>query len=251
MTIGDLNAFLAQFFSGQTQGHALGPQVKEQFLDLLLEEKIALAVAKKSGIEKDPRFNARLWNEEQQIRYNMATRDYLASYQPSEQELRRHFQASPATFAANPERRLAILLQNDPALLDSLAKKAQAAPLTFQALVRAHSIDAETAASGGDIGWVDQKSLSNLLDEKALHAVLKASAGSVLGPFPTPAGGALIAVLDAREGTPLRFEEVRDKVAKDFVVSQHDAILSAWVGTLRKKVRVTAYPERYTPDSSR
>lgn len=86
----------------------------------------------------------------------------------------------------------------------------------FSALAKAHSQDEQSAARGGDLGWVEQGTLALQYEDAA--AALKP--GQISEVVKTPYGYHIIQLLDRRKGGDVKsLDEVRDRV-RDLVARQ-------------------------------
>lgn len=75
----------------------------------------------------------------------------------------------------------------------------------FAKLATERSKDPRTAPKGGEVGWVEKKSMGPMGEE-----VFAGEKGSVVGPIVTPQGSLIFKIEDKRDKTPL--EDVREEI---------------------------------------
>jgi peptidyl-prolyl cis-trans isomerase D len=119
-----------------------------------------------------------------------------------------------------PERRLVrhILIETDPddlaatrATVEALKARVEAGE-DFAALAAEYSVDAGSAAAGGELGWVEAEMLPGAFGD----AVFDMAEGEVRGPVLSEFGAHLIQVQQIEAPTAIPFEEVRDGMEADF-----------------------------------
>lgn len=139
----------------------------------------------------------------------------------SEDELRQRYEAARQRFLT-PEMRQAshILLQagaerneaETEALAESLPERILAGE-SFAELAQGFSDDADSAAVGGDLGWIEPGDMVEAF-ENALFDL--AQAGDVSMPVRSPFGWHVIQLVDIREPQGMSFEEAREELLADF-----------------------------------
>jgi len=128
---------------------------------------------------------------------------------PSDKELREAYEGNRAEFTIPKQYRVAQIYVTARDKADDLARRARAAGADFAALARAGSEHAESAARGGEIGWLGEG--------QALPEVTKALAGAkpgdVVGPIASATGFHIVKLLEAREPRVRSFDEVKSELA--------------------------------------
>ena len=115
----------------------------------------------------------------------------------------------------------------------------------FAELARAHSEDAATAASGGDLGWVNPGQLVPDF-EKAMDAL---KPGEVSAPVQTPFGLHLIQVQERRE-RDVSQERLRASARQQIHARKADERYEQWVRQLRDEAFVEYLPDETDQDFS-
>ncbi|MEG1603081.1 MAG: peptidylprolyl isomerase [Cloacibacillus sp.] len=100
----------------------------------------------------------------------------------------------------------------------------------FEKTAEKYSRDTNTAARGGDLGWVEKGVLPAPLD-KEIDAAKK---NEIVGPVKTELGWHVLQVLDRRPSKQLTFEEAKDEIVQRLQMSYVAKELEA----LKKKIKV-------------
>lgn len=88
----------------------------------------------------------------------------------------------------------------------------------FNTLAKERSIDMVTAASGGDLGWVDLN--SGLLPENAARVASTIELGTDSEPIQVNQGYMIIRIIDRKEAVELSFEQAREQIRQQIALSQ-------------------------------
>ncbi|MCU0869396.1 MAG: peptidyl-prolyl cis-trans isomerase [Burkholderiales bacterium] len=139
---------------------------------------------------------------------------------PSEAELKAAYEQNSASFSVPKQYRISQLFVLAPADTDKaafakalakatdLAERAKKKGADFAALAKASSEHADSAAKGGDMGFVAE---SNLIPElREPIAALKK--GDIVGPIKAPSGWHVVRLDDVREKGTKPLAEVRDQL---------------------------------------
>ncbi|MFQ5470526.1 MAG: SurA N-terminal domain-containing protein [Gammaproteobacteria bacterium] len=144
--------------------------------------------------------------------------------QPAEDELRQLYEEKISDFGVEEERRASHILikvedDSDNDQVEAARTKAEElltrikAGESFEDLARAYSEDTGSAANGGDLDFFGK----GLMVKPFEDAVFTMSIGEVSDLVKSQFGYHIIKLTDINEGKTKSFEEVRDKLAKDFV----------------------------------
>lgn len=197
------------------------PVVREQLaknvpaLDRLVRSelfrRVLAAEARAKGWEKRPEALERMERAREQAlvsSYVDSLARPAADY-PSEQELRAAYEANKAEFTIPKQYHVAQIYVTTRDKADDLAKKARAPRADFAALARASSEHAESAARGGDLGWIaESQTLPEVAKTLAVTKVDEVSA-----PIASGTGWHIVKLLEVREATLRPFDEVRAELA--------------------------------------
>jgi peptidylprolyl isomerase len=139
---------------------------------------------------------------------------------PSEAEIKAAYEQNAATFAVPKQYRISQIFvlappESDKAAFtraqttaNDLAAKVRARNADFAAIAKASSEHAESAAKGGDMGWIAEDNLIPELREP----VAAAKKGMIVGPIKGARGWHVVRLDDVKEASTRPLAEVRDQL---------------------------------------
>ncbi len=117
----------------------------------------------------------------------------------------------------------------------SIAAELRGHPERFAALARKWSRH-ESAAGGGDLGFVERGVLPPEVEDRVFSRSVRA--GTLVGPVETDDGIYLVWVRDRKESEALPFEKVRDKLRQQLLMKRLEEQTVRWLEELRAKTYV-------------
>ena len=202
---------------------ATAPQELNRVIRLEVLRRALAAEARGKGWDKRPEVVAQM----ERAREQMLVATYMNSVArppdgfPSDSEVKAAYDQNAASFAVPKQYRLSQLFVLVPADADKatltraqakaadLATKAKAKGADFGVLAKVSSEHAESAAKGGDMGWIADATLIPELREP----VSRLAKGEIVGPVKTPQGWHVLRLEDVREKSTRPLAEVRDQIA--------------------------------------
>jgi hypothetical protein len=232
---------------GQRERAALAqdPAALAQFVRVLLVNQLVLKEAVAKQWEQQPANAAIL----QRARESALIEAYLQAVSapaadfPAEADVLKAYEANKAALQVPKQYNLAQIYVSvgkdaDKAAkdkakqkIDEIATKAKAPGADFAAIARAGSDAKETAANGGEIGWVSDAQLRGEI--KPL--VLGLTKGGVTDPVQVDDGWQIIKLLDVKEPRTLELAEVREALAQRMREEQAVINRRAYVAGLLKQ----------------
>ncbi len=106
---------------------------------------------------------------------------------------------------------------------------------SFAGVARSYSMDPESIAPGGVIGWVAASSLPKPLAQ----ALARARARVVVGPGAAAGGWHVLRVLGRRRAKTQPFAAARPAIVAQLTLERRATLLSAWLAKARAAARVT------------
>lgn len=195
------------------QNYVVTPNGRRQFLDVLIREKMVLAAAHASGIERSSEFRAQLERlraeEEERLREG---RDYLLTrlwledlrqkgvLKSSEEEIRDYHRRHPMEVDVRH------ILVATPGEAEALAEKIRSSG-GFAALAKAKSLDASTAVDGGRM----QPAIYGEIIPDLEDVVFRMRVGEISGPIKSKFG---YHVLRKDGEKNVSFEASRERIAR-------------------------------------
>jgi parvulin-like peptidyl-prolyl isomerase len=239
----ELIEYVNDVFKGRPQGHAFGASVKVEMANTMIDERLLEADAVKSGVDRSPAVAAEvapLRREALAAALAQALRE--ASPAPSEQELAEWYGAHRQEFRVPASRRCQAIVVQTAAEAAAVRKRLEAGE-AFATVARATSVDAATAAKGGELGEVSFDALAAMEREppqaplaRALRAALPSQ---VTGPV--AAGGAqyLLRCEAIRPERVPALTEVRPTVSARARAETGQRAFEATLARLRADARIT------------
>ena len=215
------------------------PSGRRQFLDILIREKLLLALARKSGVQKEPRFKAEMsrleTEQEERLREG---RDYLLTrywleglrdkgvISVSDDEVDRYRRKYPYEVSMRD------ILVADAQQAESLLKKIRRGA-AFSRLAKAKSLDAATASNGGRMTGA----LYGEVIPELAHVIFHMKVHELSGPIKTIFGYYLL-YKDGQKRPPF------DKALKARIrLILEKQKLDAYLETQTKKFPVEVFPD--------
>lgn len=220
MSAGELQRLLAAQPADVRAQLASSPESLDRLVRTELVRKAVLAEARAKGWDKRPEVVERVERAREQAIVSSYVNELArppADY-PPEAEIAAFYEANKQRFLRPRELRVAqIYLRRpaDPALAEvvakraaSLAEQARSAGADFAALAKQSSEHAESAAKGGELGWLSEAALV----PEVRAAVASLAPGSVTSPIATPDGWHIVRVLEVKDAAPATLAEARPAI---------------------------------------
>lgn len=134
-----------------------------------------------------------------------------AEVQVTEAALRAFYDERMQTLMAGEERRARHIMVADESLATQLKSRLERGA-DFAELAAEHSEDVDTAAEGGDLGWIERGSFMPELEQ----TIYQLGEGEVSGPVKSGFGWHLIRVDEIRASDRPEFESMRDELAAEY-----------------------------------
>jgi peptidylprolyl isomerase len=202
---------------------ARDPALLNRTVRTILVQRLVLQEALAKQWDKQPAVLAQL----ERLRQNTLVESYLDSVAvapagyPSEAELRSAYDSNRAAFLVPRQFRLAQIFIGAPkspnkeetdkaqAKLDAAVKKLRQPEVDFAALAKAQSEESESAARGGEIGWLPE----NRIQPEIRLRVLGQAKDVVSEPIRLEDGWHIIKILDVKESYTAPLAEIREQLA--------------------------------------
>ncbi|MEZ4240663.1 MAG: peptidylprolyl isomerase [Myxococcota bacterium] len=153
-------------------------------------------------------------------------RNKLAHAAVTDEAIQRFYDENKDVFLKPEAKVRQILVPNKP-LADSMVERLNKGE-DFAALAKAHSIDQESAARGGELGWIKQGENPNIGEQ-----VLAGQKGEILGPIESRLGYHVVEIEDKRDLTPL--EDVKPLAAMSLANEEAARVLEEIRGQMEIK----------------
>ncbi|MDD5036746.1 MAG: SurA N-terminal domain-containing protein [Methylococcaceae bacterium] len=231
-----------QFVRGLTESAFVTQQQIESFYRLRNQERLieylALPPQKLEGDVQDKDIEAYYQENKKQFQnpervaveyLGISLDEVAATLQASEEDLRNQYEEQKAQYTVAERRKVSHILISAEMDKEDSVKAAQAKAEQvrdrigkgedFGKLAAEASDDKESAAKGGDLGYIKKETL----DPNFATAAFALNAGEVSQPIKTAFGYHLIKVTELVPAAVKKFEEVREELAKNFQRSAAEA----------------------------
>jgi peptidylprolyl isomerase len=219
----------------------------EQLIRNELVRRAVSAEAKAKSFEQKPEVARTLQRVRDEAVVRLWVSDHAAvpAGYPSDAELQAAYEASRKSLPPDSQYHLAMLFIGaadgaDPAKLAQALHKAmdlqaKLASSDFSQLAREQSEDPETAAKGGDLGFL----ADNQLPAGMAPTVRTLKAGQVAGPMKAAQGLYFIKLLEKKEGTVPALAAIRDRLAAALRNRKAEELQQAYLNDLGTKLAIT------------
>lgn len=224
------------------------PQDMTRVIRMEMLRRALAAEARTKGWDKRPEVIAQMDRAREQIlvsSYMNSVARPPETY-PTEADIKAAYDQNAGQFLSPKQYRLSQVFVLAPAESDKaaftkaqskandMAARAKVKSVDFPALAKAGSEHAESAAKGGDMGWVAEQ---NLIPELR-DAVANLKKGDVAGPIKTTAGWHVIRLEDVKEKGVRPLPEVRDQLASALRVRKAQETEQAYLTFMTNKTPV-------------
>ena len=238
-----LTPFFETITPAQREALKENPAALNQTVRLLLLQQVLVKEAEAAGWEKQPDVAEELarLRERAIAESYMRTIAKVPDSYPSETELKSAYDARKGTLLVPKQFQLAQIYVANPktsdkatddrarAQIDGIAKKVKQAGADFAAIARTDSEERQTAARGGEVGWVVETSLQPEIRSKI------GAKGSISEPIRLGDGWYIIKVVDVRESRTPTFEEVKEQLSKAMKADRFKQNQEAYLAKLQQQ----------------
>ncbi|BCU75311.1 peptidylprolyl isomerase [Luteolibacter sp. LG18] len=221
---------------------AKDPALLNQVVRSMLIQRLVLKQASEEQWDKRPEVSAQV----ERSRRSTITEGYLrslaekSSATPSDSELRQSYEAAKDSLLVPKQYQLAQVFIAAPqdggkdteakakAKLDTVVKGLSRAGADFASIARLNSDEPDSAAKGGEIGWLLEKQVQPEIRAK----VATLAKDATTAPIRLPDGWHIVKVLDVKDAYTPGFEEVRERLAEKIRTERTKAATQAYLAKL-------------------
>ena len=219
----------------QKSGQPDNPQVRDQAREMLVTKELILQEADKRGVIQKESVREQLEQSRVGILVAAVFEDYVEKEGVTEAELKAAYESVKAQYTGKEYHVEHILVEKE---ADAKAIITQLkAGGNFEEIAKAKSKDPGSAPSGGDLGWVTEKSLVPEFSK----AMVQLKPGQVTDkPVKSQFGWHVIKVVDSRDMKAPSFEELKAQL-KQMIASDQNwqkAKFSEMMQKLRTKAKI-------------
>ena len=208
--------------SGQA---ADSPQLREMVRDELINRELVMREAKKKGMDKDPVLKASMELNAQTVLIRAYMQDYVRANPPSEDQLKKDYDAIRATLGNKEYHARHILVEKEDEAKEVVTQLQKGEK--FEKLAGERSKDPGSKDKGGDLDWASPANFAKPFSD-AMVALQKGKFTPT--PVQTQFGWHVIQLDDVRDTKAPTFDEVKPNLtqrAQGLLVEKHLADLRA------------------------
>ena len=219
----------------QKTGQADNPQVRDQAREMLVTRELILQEADKRGLSQSDAVKEQIEQSRMGILVAAVFQDFVEKEGITETELKAAYESVKTQYTGKEYHVEHILVEKE---ADAKAITAQLkAGANFEELAKAKSKDPGSAPTGGDLGWVSEKSLVPEFSK----AMVQLKKGQITDkPVKTQFGWHIIKMDDVRDVKAPPMEEIKDQL-KQMVASDQNwqkAKFTQMMQKLRAKAKI-------------
>jgi peptidyl-prolyl cis-trans isomerase C len=199
---------VAQGLIGEGEPLDVTSDLFRRVLDEVIDQKLLAGEAERRGLDNSPLAQRRLEATRERILGDMLV-ETVVNGAISDQAVQTLYQEQLRLARTSEEIRVRLILSRTRPEADAvLGILGQGA--AFEAVALERSVDEATRFSGGDLGY----STLDVMPQAYANALRDRPAGSVVGPFQTEGGWAVLKVEDRRQESPPTLEQARPQIVR-------------------------------------
>lgn len=214
-------------------------------LDEVIDQKLLARTAERRGLDRSPLAERRLQATRERILADMLIEDEVTDM-IDERRVEALYQEQLRQARTSEEIRARLILSATRAEADAVIGML-AQGVAFEAIAQERSIDEATKFSGGDLGY----STPDVMPQAYAQALGDRPVGSIVGPFETRGGWAVLKVEDRRAETPPTLEQARPQIVRYLTYEGVRRVLENLRGSAKiERLAAPAPPSPAAPPSS-
>jgi peptidyl-prolyl cis-trans isomerase C len=211
------------------QRRVAASDARKTLVDSLVMQTLLAEDAKKSGLDKDPEVMQQLELTRQSVLSTALARS-IQNTEPSPEVIQAAYEKLKNDSKAQEYKVRQIVVATQPEAMEIIAR-INAKPQDFGAVAKAKSVDKESGAKEGDIGWIDAKAVVPLFGE----AIKSLEPGKVSqAPLKSQFGYHILRVDEVRQKEPPSIETARGPLTQQIKTQR----LKAYIDALKTKAKI-------------
>lgn len=192
--------------------------------------------ARRIGLEDDPEYKRKLKRFKELAMADIMQNDSLPiASQPDEGEMKQYYEDNPDEFTTPGKVHLYEVLFNDFRTAKTYALKTRNLE-KFKALASQYTERSGKRASGGDLGWINERMYPRLY-----KAAERAAIGDVIGPIPMGEKHSIIYVADKEPPILQDFQIVKQSIKETLEKLRRSQSFEKWVEDQKKNTSIKIY----------
>jgi peptidyl-prolyl cis-trans isomerase C len=233
ITEADLRKALEGMPEGPRQQFNTDENVRGRVLNSIVVEELLVQEAEKGGVTRDKEFQAALERSRRQLlmqRYMQRT----VQPQMTDANVKAFFDKNRTRYSQDEVKAHHVLVQTEAEAREVL-QKARAGE-DIEVLAKKFSKDPSVSQNMGDLGFFTRDRMLPAFSE----AAFKLKKGEISNPVQTVFGWHVIKLSDRKDGKPVKFEDVKERVRSDLQSDSIDKLISG----LKQSNKVSVFEDR-------
>jgi len=231
VTVDDFKADMASLppYVAQTLSN---PQVRDKFLDNLIDRKLLIQEARKEGLDKDPEIQKKISMFVDSLLLQKVLGDELSKATVSDKDAREYFDKNKANLGS--VRISHIQVGSEAEAKDVLAKLK--AGESFETLAKKYSQDKETSSKGGDLGYLEW---SKMNPSDLRNVAFETPVGDFSNVIKSSFAYHIIKVTDKKPAKESDFAEIEPMIREDLLNKLKNKLIDDKIASLRVGAKIT------------
>lgn len=207
---------------------------QKQFLDRVVRRELLVQEAEKRKVGERPEVAEQVANLRRELMIRSLVQSEIADkVKVEDKDIQDYFDSHADEFSGDTVRIRHILVQTEDEAKDVKARLAKNEP--FEDLAKKMSRDPNSAAKGGDLGYMGREQM--LPDFAKAAFALKVNEVSDI--VRTPFGFHVIKLVDRKKGQPMTFEQVKGQLQRRLLDERQSQRFQAWLKELEGGAKIT------------
>lgn len=206
------------------QLESLPKEVLEIVVKEIIIDREIIKLAKKAGLEKDPKIVEKIANYKNHI-LRQSYLDSIIDKEITKEKISEKYAEITNAISGKKEYQIAHIVVKSKEDADKVITelKSKKSP-KFSDLAKKYSIEQQSAQSGGDLGFI----LEDNITKEIADELIKIKKDEITSPIKTKFGWHIVKLLDLRDAKTLSFEESKDKIREQLVQNKINEINSTF-----------------------
>jgi len=204
---------------------------KKLVLETLVRQQLLVSEAEKVGLANQKDIEAAVEEFRRTLIVQEIVKNLVRDIKVSDEEASAFYEAQKAVLVEPAQRHVRAIVVDSQEKADALSTQlSQGAD--FGEIAKQNSIG-ETAAQGGDLGFVTEASFPEMQ-----NAIASLSAGAISSVFKGPQGFYIVKVEEKKDGAPIPFEEIKKDIIENQLMLKQQQVILDYVEKLKGQTKV-------------
>ncbi len=213
---------------GQRAAEFDNPQGRAMLLEQVINRKLLLLDAIKSGYEFNPQFKEELQKLKEDLLANFAITKAVENVKVTDEDIKKFYEENKDKMISPETVNASHILVDSEEKAKELLEEINAGKITFEEAAKANS-SCPSSQNGGSLGQFGKGKMVPEFDT----AVFTMTVGEISGPVKTQFGYHLIKLNGKTEASEIPFEEVKESIAIQLTTEKQQAAFASKINQLK------------------